>query len=59
MGENRNPYRILVKKSEGKRPLRRPTRRRVDNIEMDLKEIEWGGMDCTDLAQDGDRGGLL
>jgi hypothetical protein len=24
MGEMRNPYKILVEKSEGKRPLRRP-----------------------------------
>jgi hypothetical protein len=26
---------------EGKRPLRRPRRRWVDNIKMDLREIEW------------------
>jgi hypothetical protein len=24
----------------------------VDNIEMDLREIGWGGMDRIDLAQD-------
>jgi hypothetical protein len=31
MGEKRNAYRLLVGKSEGKRPLGRPRRRRVDN----------------------------
>jgi hypothetical protein len=34
IGENRNVYRILVGKPEGKRPLGRP--RSMDNIEMDL-----------------------
>jgi hypothetical protein len=52
VGEKRNTYRILVGKSEGKRPLGKPRRRRVDNINMDLKEIGWGGVDWTDLAQD-------
>jgi hypothetical protein len=41
-----------VGKPEGKRPLERPTRRWVDNIEMDLTEIGWDGRDCIDLAQD-------
>jgi hypothetical protein len=40
---------------EGKRPLGRPRRRWVDNIKIDLREIEWDGMDCTDLAQDRDQ----
>jgi hypothetical protein len=35
----RNIYGILVGKPEGKRPLGRPRRRRVDNIKMDLREI--------------------
>jgi hypothetical protein len=34
--EKRNAYRLLVGKPEGKRPLRRPRRRWVDNIKRDL-----------------------
>jgi hypothetical protein len=41
MGEGRNVYRVLVGKLEGKSPLRRPRRRWVDGIKMDLKEIGW------------------
>jgi hypothetical protein len=43
---------MLVEKPEGKRPLGRARHRWVDNIKMDLREIEWDGMDCIDLAQD-------
>jgi hypothetical protein len=42
------------RKSEGKRPLERPRYRRMDNTEMDLREIGCRGMDWTDLAQDRD-----
>jgi hypothetical protein len=48
-------YRILVGKSEGKRPLGRPRRRWVDNIKMDLREIGWDDMDWIDLTQDRDQ----
>jgi hypothetical protein len=54
MGETRNAYRILVGKPEGRRPLRRPRRRWVDNIKMDLGEIGWAGVDWIELAQDRD-----
>jgi hypothetical protein len=47
IGEKRNAYRILVGKPEGKRPLRRPRHRWVDDMKMDLRGIEW-----IDLAQD-------
>jgi hypothetical protein len=47
MGERRNAYRILVGTPEGQRPLGRPRRRWVDNIKMDLREIECGGMVWT------------
>jgi hypothetical protein len=33
--EERNGYRLLVEKPEGKRPLRRPRRSWVDNIKID------------------------
>jgi hypothetical protein len=36
-----NAYRILVEKSEEKRPLGRPRRRWADNIKMDLRGMEW------------------
>jgi hypothetical protein len=42
MGEKRNAYRLLVGKPEGRRPLERPRRRWVDNINMELREIGRG-----------------
>ena len=39
MGERRDVYRILVGKSEGTRPLGRPTRIWEDDIKMDLQEV--------------------
>jgi hypothetical protein len=55
MGENRNAYRLLVGKPEGKRPLGRPRRRWVDNIMMDLGEVGWSDADWIGLAQDKNR----
>jgi hypothetical protein len=55
MGEKRNAYRLLVGNPEGKRPLGRPRRRRVDNISMDLGEVECGDVDWIDLAKDRNR----
>jgi hypothetical protein len=54
-GEERNAYRILVGKPDGKKSLGRPRRRWEDSIKMDLREIGWGGMDWIDLAQDRDQ----
>jgi glucose dehydrogenase len=51
-GEKMNTRRILVGKSEGKRPLGRQRRRWMDNIKMVLRGIDWGGMNWIDLAQD-------
>jgi hypothetical protein len=48
----RNTYRLLVEKSEGKRPLGRPRLRWVDNIRIDLGEVGCGDVVWIDLAQD-------
>jgi hypothetical protein len=50
--EKRNVYRLLVGKSEGKKPLRRPRCRGIDNIKMDLLEIGLSDVDWIGLAQD-------
>jgi hypothetical protein len=55
MGEKRNAYRLLVGKSEGRRPLGRQRRRWLDIITMDLVEVRWGDVDWIGLAQDRDR----
>jgi hypothetical protein len=58
MGEKRNACRILVGKPEGKRPLRRPRRRWVDNIKMELRydDMVWIGLIWLRI---GTSGGLL
>jgi hypothetical protein len=38
-----------VVKPEGKRQFGRPRRRWVNIIRMDLREIEWDGLDWIDL----------
>jgi hypothetical protein len=53
--EERNVYRVLMGKPEGKRQLGRPRRRWEDGIGMDLREIGWGSVDWIQLAQDSDR----
>jgi hypothetical protein len=55
MGENKNAYRLLVGKPDGKRPLGRPRRRWVDNIKMDLGEVGWGDVDWIGVAKDRNR----
>jgi hypothetical protein len=45
-------YRLLIGKPRGKRPLRRPIHRWIDNIKMDLSEIGLGDVDWICLAQD-------
>jgi hypothetical protein len=53
--ENGNPYRLMVGKPEGKRPLGRPRHRWVDSNKMDLGEIGWDGVGWIGLAQDSDK----
>jgi hypothetical protein len=55
MGEDRNVYKVLMGKPEGKRPLERPRRRWEDGIRMDLKETGWGSVEWIQLAQDSDQ----
>jgi len=50
MWEMRGVYRVLVGKSEGKRPPGQPRHRWEDNIKTDLQEVEWGSMDWIDFA---------
>jgi hypothetical protein len=50
-GEKRNVYRLLVGKPEGKGPLGRPRRRRINNIKMDRLEIGLSVVDWIGLAQ--------
>jgi hypothetical protein len=52
MGEGRGVYRILVGRTEGKRPLGRPRRKWEDNIKMNLREIGIDGANWIQLAQD-------
>jgi hypothetical protein len=55
MGEDSGVYRVLVGKTEGKRPLGRPRHRWEDNIKMDLQEFGGGRGNWMELAEDRDR----
>jgi hypothetical protein len=50
----RNVYKVLMGKPEGKRPLGRPRPRWKDGIRLDLREIGWESVDWIQLAQDRD-----
>jgi hypothetical protein len=54
-GEKRKACTVLVEMPEGKRPLGRPRHVWECHIKMDHREIGWGGMDWSDLAQDRDQ----
>jgi hypothetical protein len=50
MGEDRKVYTVLVRNTEGKRPLGRPRRRWEDGIRMDRRDIGcevWSGVDSN------------
>jgi hypothetical protein len=52
MGEEREVYKVLVRKPEGKRLLGRPRRRWKDGIRMDLRGLAWEcGLDSTVSGQ--------
>ena len=46
---------VLLGKTQGKRPLGKPSRRWEDNIKMYLQEVGCGVMYWIKLAQDRDR----
>jgi hypothetical protein len=54
IGENRNPYKLFVRKPEGKKPLGRPRHTWVNNIKMDLGEKGWGGVDWLRIGTSGE-----
>jgi hypothetical protein len=46
MRAKRSAYRILVEKTEGKRPLERPRRTWVDYIKVNIRDrMGWYGLD--------------
>ena len=61
MGERRGAYRVLVVKTERRRPFGEPKPRWEDNIKMDLRKVEWGGGAWTRsiCLRRGTGGGLL
>ena len=55
MGERKGVYRVLVGKSEGKRPLGRPSYKWENNVKMGRQEVGGESMDWIELAQDRNR----
>jgi hypothetical protein len=55
MGEERNVYKVLMGKPEGKTPLGRPRHRLEEGIRMDLRETDWRSVEWIQLAQERDR----
>jgi hypothetical protein len=55
MREKRNAYRLLVGKTDRRRPLGRPRHSLVNNSKMDFGEKVCSGVDWIGLAQDRDK----
>jgi hypothetical protein len=53
MREKRNIYRVLVRKTEGKKTVGRPRRRWEHNIKVGLQDAGWEEVNYLCLAQDG------
>jgi hypothetical protein len=51
--EMRNTYKIVVRTAEGNTPPEGLRRRWEDNVNINLKEIGWKGVDWINLAQGG------
>jgi hypothetical protein len=55
-GNKRKAYRLLVRKTDGRRKaLGRQRRRWADYIKLDLGEIRWDGVDRIGLDRDRDK----
>jgi hypothetical protein len=48
----RNPYKLLSHKREGKTTLSRPRHGWEDNIEMELREMRFEGVDYSQRVKD-------
>ena len=55
IGDGKGASRVLVWRSDGKRPLGMPRHRRENDIKMDLQEVGSRSMGWIYLAQDRDR----
>jgi hypothetical protein len=55
IGKKRKAYGFMVGKPVGNTPLGRTRRRWLDNINTDVGDIGWGGVDWIGLAQDRDK----
>ena len=55
IGAGRGAYSVWVGRRERKESLAKPRRRWEDNIEIDLQEVGWIGVDWIDLDWDRDR----
>ena len=52
MGNERGARKLLAGKPEGKRPIGRPRMRWENNINLDLREVDYTGNDWKTLAED-------
>ena len=59
MRDRRGAYRVLMGRTDGKRPFGRPRLRWNDSIKIGLQDVGWEGMDMIDLTQDRTGGGRL
>jgi hypothetical protein len=55
MEEDRKVYKVLARKPEGKRPLKKPRYRWEDGLKMDLRDTGWEHVQWIHLAQDRDQ----
>jgi len=58
-GDRTSGYKVVVGRSDGKKPFERTRRKREDNIKTGLQEVGWGNIDWIHLAVDRDRWWVL